>query len=348
MITIGKTAIGKGSPPYIIAELSANHGGSIERAKTAILEAKKIGANAVKIQSYTPDTMTINCNLGDFLITEGLWSGKNLFDLYSEAFTPFEWHPELFDFAKKNEITLFSTPFDESAVDLLESLEAPAYKIASFELTDLPLIKYVAEKNKPLLISTGMGSLQEIDEVVSVVKETGNKQLILLHCVSAYPASTGESQLNNLHTLKKTFKLDVGLSDHTNTNLASIMSIALGAIVIEKHFRLDTEECGPDSSFSLLPKEFALLVKECNEAWRALGEENFCRSNSEKKNLQFRRSLYFVRDLKKGEVITLNDIRKIRPGFGSAPKFFNAVIGSKVDKDVKRGEPVLWDCICQG
>lgn len=336
--------IDSSNPPYIIAELSANHGGSIERAKQTILAAKNAGVDAVKIQSYTPDTMTIKSDKPDFQISEGLWKGESLYNLYRQAYTPFEWHKELFDYARNIGVTLFSTPFDETAVDLLEEMNVPAYKIASFELTDIPLIKYVAKKNKPILMSTGLASLEEIEDAVSTVRQHGNSEILLFHCISSYPAPTEESHLSNIRFLAKEFNLNVGLSDHTITNLASTVAIGLGAVAIEKHFKLDEEECGPDSSFSLLPEQLYDLVETCRNTWLSLGPDEFSRSFVERPNIIFRRSLYFVKALEKGDKVTEKDIRRIRPGYGLAPKFYDEVIGKTLSKNVDCGDPVLWNC----
>ena len=279
MIIINKTKVASNCKPYIIAELSANHDGSIERAKQLILAAQLAGASAVKMQSYTPDTMTINSDKPDFKITEGLWKGYKLYELYKDAYTPYEWHKELFQYSNQLGITLFSTPFDETAVDLLEDLNTPAYKIASFELTDLPLIKYAASKKKPMLISTGMGNLEEISNAVECCKQENNSQILLFHCISSYPAEVEESNLYNLSFLAKKFKVDVGLSDHTLTNFTSVLGISLGAAAIEKHFKLNLNDSGPDSSFSILPKQLENLVKECNLCHKAIGSKSFTRSN---------------------------------------------------------------------
>ena len=344
MIQVNNRKIGAPFYPYIIAELSANHGGSIERAKQSILAAKKAGVDAVKIQSYTPDTMTIDCDKRDFQIKEGLWKGKSLYNLYREAYTPFEWHKELYEYAAKIEITLFSTPFDESAVDLLETLNTPAYKIASFELTDLPLIEYIAKCNKPILISTGMGSLDEIEEAITTIKSCGNEQILIFHCISSYPAPTDQSNLLNIQLLASKFKVEVGLSDHTISGLASTVSIGLGAVAIEKHFKLDDDDCGPDASFSLLPAQLKKLVEDSKQAWLAVGSRKFARSQVEEPNMIFRRSIYFVKDLSPGAVVTESDIRRIRPGYGLPPKYFKQIVGKTLIKSVERGEPVQWDC----
>lgn len=343
---IDGTPLGKEFKPYIIAELSANHGGSIERAKLCIKEAAKSGVSAVKIQTYTPDTMTIKSNKPDFFISEGLWKGSQLYELYQSAFTPYEWHKELFDFAKKNKITLISTPFDETAVDLLEEMDVPAFKVASFEIVDLPLIEYIATKNKPILLSTGMANIQEITEAVKAIrKKNSNSDILLFHCISSYPTPTKESNLKNIEYLKNTFGVEVGLSDHTISNLASTIAIGMGAVAIEKHFKLDDQYCGPDSSFSLNISQLKNLVIDCDEAWYALGDDGFKRSKIEKNNIIFRRSIYFVKDIKKGETITKEHIRRIRPGYGLAPKHINEIIGRKVSKDCERGDALKWDLL---
>lgn len=340
MFMINGTKIGVNQPPYIIAELSANHGGSIEVAKLGIKLAKESGANAVKIQSYTPDTMTIISKKPAFKITSGLWSGYTLYDLYREAYTPFEWHEELFNYAAKQKITLFSSPFDETAVDLLQELNAPAFKIASFELIDLPLIKRVSKCGKPILISTGMAKFNEIKEALEVVRKYGSGMVLLFHCISSYPAPIEESNLKNIEFLKKEFGVEVGLSDHTTSNLASILSIGLGASAIEKHFKPTDETTGPDASFSVNPSQFQSLVNDCNNAYKALGKFGFHRSKAEKDSLKYRRSLYFMSNLKKGDTIHSSNIRSIRPGFGLPPKYLDKILGKQVCCDVERGDPV--------
>tara|TARA_A100001388_G_scaffold124371_1_gene91870 strand:- start:3410 stop:4462 length:1053 start_codon:yes stop_codon:yes gene_type:complete len=336
--------ISEKNPPYIVAELSANHNGSFDRAIKSILAAKEAGANAVKIQTYTADTMTIKCDKKDFIIQGGIWDGYQLHKLYDEAHTPYSWHKDLFLYAKKIGITLFSTPFDETAIDLLETLETPAYKIASFELTDLPLIKLVAQTKKPLLMSTGMASEKEIEEAVNTARESGSKSILLFHCVSSYPATTEQSNLKYIKHLKDKYKVNVGLSDHTISNSAAISAIALGASAIEKHFTID-KKTGVDGEFSLDIDEFKLLVKSSKSSWESLGNGKNERTNSELQNKKFRRSIYFIRDLKAGSIITSSDIKKIRPSFGLAPKYFDEVVGSKVIKDVEIGDPVTWESI---
>jgi len=342
MLEVSNRVIGKGCKPFIIAEISANHGGSIRRAKETILAAKSSGADAVKIQTYTPDTMTLNSRKSDFLINEGLWKGYNLYELYQEAYTPFEWHKELFDYAKEIGVTLFSSPFDETAVDLLDSLDAPAYKIASFEVVDLPLIKYIAKKKKPILMSTGMASYDEIGEALEAAKSGGNGNILLFHCISSYPAPLSEANLNMISILQKEFNIQVGLSDHTIGNLASALATSMGATAIEKHFTVNRSDGGVDSSFSLEPTEMSALVKETKEAFHALGSKSFSRSSVEDGNKIFRRSLYFVRDVEEGEVITNKSVRRIRPGFGLEAKYFDNVIGSKCLLSAKRGDRVTF------
>lgn len=343
MIRIKNREISINNPPFIIAELSANHGGSISKALSAIKSAKSAGADAIKIQTYNADTMTIKSCKEDFKIKDGLWKGYTLYDLYNDAHTPFEWHSELFEYANKIGITIFSSPFDETAVDLLEKLDTPAYKIASFELCDIPLIKYIAKKKKPMLMSTGMANISEINEAVEAAKSNGCDQILLFHCISSYPAPTEDSNLNNLVFLKKEFEVEIGLSDHSMGNTASIASIALGATAIEKHFTLNRNDKGPDSSFSIEPKELAELKKCTTEVWEALGSKGFHRSTKEIQNKIFRRSLYFVRSLKKGNFVTKNDIKRIRPGYGLSPKYEDNIIGKVLDRDVERGDPVNWN-----
>lgn len=344
-ITINNRQIGNDFSPYIIAELSANHNGSIDRAKQTILSAKESGADAIKIQTYTADTMTIDCDKDDFQIHGGLWDGYKLYDLYKWAETPFEWHKDLFEYAKKIGITIFSTPFDETAVDLLEDLNTPAYKVASFEAIDLPLIRYIASTKKPMIISTGMANLQEIEEAVEAGRNSGCKDLILLHCISSYPAPIEQSNLLTIPKMRQKFGVQIGLSDHTLTNIASITAIALGATVIEKHFILDRSEKGPDSEFSITPEELKSLCTDTKESWLALGVAGYDRKPAEEASLKFRRSVYFVENLKAGQRIEKHHIRRIRPGFGLAPKYEAELIGKKVVKDVERGTPVSWDLV---
>jgi N-acetylneuraminate synthase len=344
-ITIDGKKVGPAHKPYIIAELSANHNGSIDKALESIEVAASCGVDAIKIQSYSPDTMTIDCDKSDFKIKGGLWDGYQLYDLYKWAQTPFEWHQQIFDKAKEVGITLFSTPFDESAVDLLESLNTPAYKIASFELTDLPLIKYVAKTGKPMIMSTGMADLSEIEEAIKTAKDNGCKDLVVLHCISAYPAPAEQSNLATIQDLSARFNVISGLSDHTLGTAVSVTSVALGASLIEKHFTLNRAEEGPDSTFSLEPEELKKLVEETTVAHKAIGKAGYERKPVEADNIKFRRSLYFVKDLKPGDIITDDDIKRIRPGFGLAPKYYQDVIGKKVITNIKRGTAVSWELI---
>ncbi len=345
MIEINKRLINLTNYPYVIAELSANHNGSIEIAKETIKKAKDCGADAVKLQTYTADSMTIDCDNADFKISGGLWDGYKLFDLYKEASTPYEWHEELFRFAKDIGITIFSTPFDEDAVDFLESLNVPAYKIASFELTDLDLIEYAASKNKPMLLSTGLSNIDEIEEAIKVCHKVGNTKILLFHCISNYPAPTEEANIKMIPLLRKKFNVEVGLSDHTLSNIAAISAISLGATAIEKHFILDKKNKGPDSEFSINPEELSSLIDDSKKCWKALGYEISKRSKDELRNKKYRRSLYFVEDLEKNEIIKIRDVRKIRPGFGLSPKYLNQIINKKVSRKVKRGERVSWEAI---
>ncbi len=341
-ISINGRKIGADHPPYIIAELSANHNGNIERAFETIKAARDCGADAIKIQTYTADTMTIDCDAEEFMIRGGLWDGYKLYDLYKWAETPFEWHKAIFDYAARIGITLFSTPFDESAVDLLESLGTPAYKIASFEAMDLPLIRYVASKGKPMIISTGMCSEIEIEEAVAAAREEGCKELVLLHCISSYPAPIDQANLKQMSNLSERFNSMPGLSDHTLGTTVSVAAVALGACLIEKHFTLSRQDKGPDSDFSIEPAELKRLCQDTHDAWAALGSSGFERQRAEESSKRYRRSLYFVKDLKAGQVICASDIRRIRPGFGLAPKYFDEVIGRAVKADIQRGTAIQW------
>ena len=342
---VNQRRISESDKPYIIAELSANHNGSIEKAKKTIQAAKASGADAIKLQTYTAESMTIDCNKDDFIIEGGLWNGYKLYDLYNEASTPYSWHKELFKFARDIGITIFSTPFDENAVDLLESLNTPAYKIASFELLDLPLIKYIASKGKPMLISTGMGNIEEISAAIDSAISGGCKDILLFHCISSYPTPTSEANIRMVNFLREKFKLEVGLSDHTLSNIAALASVSIGASAIEKHFILDRSEKGPDSEFSIEPNELKDLVEVTKNCWTALGSNKFKRSELEEKSKIFRRSLYFVQDLKSGEQISEKHIRRIRPGLGLAPKYLDQIINKRVSKNIVRGDRVTWDVI---
>ena len=334
--------IGPEHPPYIIAELSANHNGSIERALETINAAHRCGADAIKLQTYTPDTMTIDCDALDFMVKGGLWDGYKLYDLYKWAQTPFEWHKAIFEHARKLGISVFSTPFDETAVDLLEGLNTPVYKIASFELLDLPLIKYVASTGKPMIMSTGMANEAEIAEAVTTAREAGCKDIILLHCISSYPAPIDQANLLQIPELGKRFRTLIGLSDHTMGTAVSTAAVALGACLIEKHFTLSRLDKGPDSEFSLEPAELEQLCRDAKNAWMALGKAGYERQLSEEGSKVFRRSLYFVKNLKAGCVIGPEDIRRIRPGMGLAPKYFEEVVGRVLIVDVMRGQAVSF------
>ncbi|MGC8697052.1 MAG: pseudaminic acid synthase [Halothiobacillus sp.] len=338
--SIAGRAIGTNHAPYLIAELSANHNGQLKTALKIIDAAKAAGADAVKLQTYRPDTITLNSDAPEFQIHGGLWDGRSLYELYAQAHMPWEWHKPLFEHARQVGITIFSSPFDRSAVDLLEDLNAPAYKIASFEAVDLPLIRYVAATGKPVIISTGMADALEIAEAVAAAREGGCTALALLHCVSGYPAPASDYNLATIPDMMARFGCPVGLSDHTLDNTTAIASVALGASIIEKHVTLDRHGGGPDDSFSLEPAELAALCRDSQIAWRARGQVDYGRKSSEQGNVQFRRSLYFVRDLNAGDVITEESVRSVRPGFGAAPKFWDEVIGSCVAVAVQKNTPV--------
>lgn len=342
-VTIGGVEIGPDHPPYIIAELSANHNGSLERALATIDEAKRRGASAIKLQTYTADTMTIDSDRPEFLIKGGPWDGYKLYDLYKWAETPFEWHEAMFEHARKIGITVFSTPFDESAVDLLEDLDAPAYKIASFEITDLPLVEYVAQTGKPMIMSTGMATEEEIEEAVTTARNAGCRELVLLHCISSYPAPMEQANISQLVELGQRFKAVPGLSDHTVGTSASVAAVALGACLIEKHFILDRNDGGPDSGFSIEPEELETLCTDARDAWAAVGKPGYSLQEAEQPNKMFRRSIYFMRDMKAGEKVSEADIRRIRPGVGIEPKYFKTLIGKRLKVDVNRGTPTNWE-----
>ncbi len=344
-ITIDGRRIGTNCKPYVVAELSANHNGQIDKALAIITAAKQAGADAIKLQTYTPDTLTLDCDKADFRINGGLWHGLKLYDLYEQAHTPYEWHKKLFDHANKLGITCFSSPFDESAVDLLEDLNAPAYKIASFEAVDLALIKYVAQTGKPLIISTGMANQKEIQEAMDTALSNGCSELILLHCISAYPAPIAESNLRTIQDMSTRFSVLTGLSDHTLGTTVAIAAVALGACFIEKHFTLSRDDAGPDSQFSLEPSELKYLCDASCDAWLALGSAGYDYKESEKNNTIFRRSLYFSQDAKKGDVINHSNVRSIRPGYGLAPKHYQSILGKSLVRDVERGNPVSWQDI---
>lgn len=336
-VLIDGREIGPGNRPYIVAEISGNHNGDINRALRLIELAASCGADAVKLQTYTPDTMTIDCDSDDFQVKGGLWDGYKLYDLYQWAHTPWEWHPNLFERARQVGITIFSTPFDESAVDYLESLGAPAYKIASFELVDLPLIERVARTKKPVIFSTGMANLAEIDEAIMALKKYECDEMIALHCISSYPAPIDQANIKTIQEISQRFNVVSGLSDHTLSNVAAISSVALGGSFIEKHFTESRGDGGPDSSFSLEPSELSSLCKDSFAAYTALGEAGFNLKPAEKPSMIFRRSLYVVKDVSAGERFTAENVRRIRPGLGMPPKHLPSVLGKVALLDIKRG-----------
>ncbi|HAS6051806.1 pseudaminic acid synthase [Vibrio vulnificus] len=339
---IANRVIGKGQRPYIIAEMSGNHNGDINRAIELIKAAKEAGADAVKLQTYTADTITINHDSEEFMIRGGLWDGSKLYDLYEQAHTPWGWHKALFDVAAEVGITIFSSPFDHTAVDFLESLNAPAYKIASFELIDLPLIRKVASTGKPMIMSTGNANLAEIEEAVAAAKGAGAEDIILLHCTSGYPTPASQANITTMAVMRDAFAVEVGLSDHTMDIGVSVAAVALGACVIEKHFTLARADGGPDSAFSLEKEELKSLVVNCSMAYEALGKPNFVSTEAELQTKCHRRSLYVVKDIKKGEVFTNEHVRSIRPGNGILPKYLDDVIGSVATQDLKFGTPLQF------
>lgn len=336
-ITIDDRKIGPDFPPYIIAELSANHNGDINRAFEILEMAKRCGADAIKLQTYTQDTLTIDCDKPEFKVKGGLWDGRTLYDLYTEAHLPWEWHKPLFEKAKELGITIFSSPFDSTAVDLLEELGAPAYKIASFEAIDLPLIEYVAKTGKPMIISTGMANEEEIREAVEAARNAGCKELVVLHCVSGYPAPSEDYNLATIPDMAERFDVLTGLSDHTIDNTTAVTSVALGACLIEKHVTLNRNGGGPDDSFSLEEPELKQLCDDSKTAWAAIGKVNYERKESEKGNMIFRRSLYVVKDVAEGELFTHENVKSIRPGYGLEPKYLYDVIGQKANSSIASG-----------
>jgi len=344
-LSIENHQIGSSHSPFIIAEMSGNHNQSLERALEIVEEAAKTGVQALKIQTYTADTMMINTAQDGFVIQDqdSLWKNQSLYDLYLQAHTPWEWHQPIFDRCKELGLVAFSTPFDETAVDFLESLNVPCYKIASFENNHLPLIKKVAKTGKPTIVSTGMASLGDLEDLVRAFRENGGKDLVLLKCTSSYPASPNGSNLNTIPAIKNLFSCEAGLSDHTLGIGVSVASIALGATVIEKHFTLSRADGGVDSAFSMEPHEMKELVLQVNQAWTALGSIQFGTVAQEKKSLIFRRSLYIAENMKAGDILTTNNLRILRPGHGLAPKFWNTVIGKAISKDAEKGTPLSWD-----
>jgi len=344
-VTIAGRRIGPDEPPFIIAEMSANHNGELERAFAIMEAAKSAGADALKIQTYTADTITIDHDGPGFNIEGGPWDGNTLYDLYKQAHTPWDWHPALFEKGRELGLIVFSSPFDHTAVDLLESCDAPAYKIASFELVDLPLIRRCAATGKPLIMSTGMANLDEIADAVEAARSAGASGIALLHCTSGYPTPPEDSDLRTIPHLAQAFGLVTGLSDHTSGIAASIAAIAFGGAIIEKHFTLARSDGGPDAAFSLEPDELKALCKNARLAWQALGSVRYEKTESEKGNVQFRRSLYIVEDIKAGDVLEARNLRSIRPGFGLPPEFYDILLGKRVNCDVARGTPMSWDLI---
>lgn len=344
-IQIAGRRIGAGHEPYVICELSGNHNGSLDRALAMVDAAADTGCDAIKIQTYTADTITMDVDRPEFKIHGGLWDGRSLYELYQEAQTPFEWHAAIFERAKARGVTIFSSPFDETAIDLLDTLGAPAFKIASFEAIDIPLIRYAAAKGKPLIISTGMANLAEIAAAREAALSAGAAGVVLLHCVSSYPAALEDANVRTVVDMAARFDCPIGLSDHTHGTAASVAAIALGASVVEKHFTLARADGGPDAAFSLEPFEFKALVRDCKDAWTALGRAHYDLLGSEKANRQFRRSLYVSADVKAGEPLSRANIRSIRPGDGLAPVHMDDVLGKPATRDLKRGEPLAWDMV---
>lgn len=346
-INIQECKIGSKYPPFIVAEMSGNHNQSLERALEIVEAAAKTGVHALKLQTYTADTMTLDIKEGEFFIDDprSLWQGKSLYDLYKEAYTPWEWHQPIFDRCQELGIICFSTPFDTTAVDFLESLNVPCYKIASFENTDLPLIRKVASTGKPMIISTGMATVAELDETVRTAREAGCQDLILLKCTSTYPATPENSNILTIPHLRELFDVQVGLSDHTMGIGVVVASVTLGATVIEKHFTLRRADGGVDSAFSMEPEEMAQLVVESERAWQALGKVQYGPIDAEKGSLVFRRSLYVAQDMKAGDIFTSDNLRAVRPGLGLPTKYYNVFIGKSIRQDVTKGTPLSWDLL---
>ncbi len=347
-IKIGNRWIGEGCPAYLIAEMSANHAGSLERAKEIIQAAKDSGADCVKIQTYTPDTLTIDCSNRYFQVENGTWEGENLYQLYGKGYTPWEWQAQLMAEAERVGIDFLSTPFDRTAVDFLEELGLQFYKIASFEMIDLPLVEYVASKGKPIIMSTGMGTLEEIREAVEAVRKTGNGQLALLRCSSAYPAQPGQMHLATIQDMKKRFGLPIGLSDHSMGSMSAVTAVALGAKIIEKHFCISREIENPDASFSMTPKEYAAMVRDIRVVEEAMGEPSYGVSPQEESSMVFRRSIFAVQDIAAGERLTPDNVRIIRPGYGLKPKYYKDVVGMRTDRALERGTPLTFDALEKG
>ncbi|MCX5847510.1 MAG: pseudaminic acid synthase [Deltaproteobacteria bacterium] len=345
-ISIKEKSIGCGQPVYVIAEMSANHGGEFEQAVKIIHAAKEVGADAIKLQTYTPDTMTIDCEKVDFLVGKGtLWEGRNLYELYGEAFTPWDWQPELKRIAEGIGLHLFSTPFDSTAVDYLEKMDVPAHKVASFELVDIPLLQKIGSTKKPVIMSTGMANLTEIEEAVMTLRESGCTEIAILKCTSAYPAPAEEMNLRTIPHLSEAFGCPVGLSDHTLGIAVPVAAVSLGACIIEKHFTLSRSIPGPDSAFSLEPHEFGEMVKSIRIVEKALGTITYTPSAQEEKMRVYRRSLFVVNDMKAGERFTQDSVRSIRPGYGLHPKYLDIILGRKAARYIERGTPVSWDLV---
>ena len=344
---VGTRLIGLKHPPFIIAEMSGNHNQSLERALAIVEAAAHAGADALKLQTYTADTMTLDIDAGEFRIDdpENLWQGNSLYKLYQQAYTPWEWHKPIFDRCKELGLICFSTPFDETAVDFLESLDVPCYKIASFENTDLPLIRKVASTGKPMIISTGMATVAELDETVRVARESGCSEVILLKCTSTYPATPNNTNILTIPHMRELFNCEVGLSDHTMGLGVAVASVALGATIIEKHFTLSRADGGVDSAFSMEPYEMRQLVDETERAWQALGRVAYGATEKEKASLRYRRSLYIVEDMKAGDTLTRDNLKAIRPGFGLPTKYFDILIGKRLNQDVSKGTPASWDLV---
>jgi N-acetylneuraminate synthase len=340
--------IQSGRATYVVAEMSANHHQDFDRAVKIIEAAKEAGADAIKLQTYTADTLTIDCDKEYFYIKETIWQGKSLHDLYGEAYTPWDWQPKLSEIAQKLELDFFSTPFDSTAVDFLEKINIPAYKIASFEIVDFPLIKRVAQTGKPIIMSTGMATMEEIKEAVRIIRQAGNDQIALLKCTSAYPARAEEMNLRMIPHLSETFNVPVGISDHTMGTTVPVTAVALGASIVEKHFTLSREIPGPDSAFSLEPHEFKEMVEAIRTTEKAIGDIDFTVGKEESKSLIFRRSLFAVEDIKAGDAFTNLNVRSIRPGHGLSPKYYEEILGKKASRDIERGTPLSWDLFTGG
>ena len=344
-ITINNKIIGNDNPAYIIAEMSANHAGDIEHAKEIIRVAKECGADCIKVQTYTPDTITMDCDNDFFRIKDGTWKGENLYQLYGKAYMPWEWQQELKIEAEKVGLDFFSTPFDNTSVDFLEDIGSEFYKIASFEIVDIPLIRYVASKGKPIIMSTGMATLAEIDEAVAAIRSEGNNQIALLRCASAYPAITDEMNLRTMQNMSETFGVPVGLSDHSMGSIGAVTAVALGASIIEKHFCLSRELETPDSSFSMTPAEFSQMVRDVRQVEKAIGVVKYGPSEQETDSLKYRRSIFAVKDIPIDKVITEDDIKIIRPSYGLHPRYYNDIIGQKALCEIKRGTPLSFELI---